>query len=429
MTQPPKRMHRLDPLNRRNRLHRRALLAGAILLGAGIPLLPGCGGRETENTKTTLLPPMTFARSWRTDLHFHREHATELHMRGDMLISYASNGTAYLLRRNDGLLLHSDTVPGGDFRLRPPVVLGDRIIYPTTTMMEVFDTGGKHIRSINLGGAIRSRAVGERSFLYVGTDTGTGAGRISKFDLNAGSDTPVWQLQTYHGGIEAAPAVQSNIVFAASNDGLVYAVSADSRAPVWPLVSQNTPDYVFNARAPVVADLVADETGLFVCTLDGRMYCLNLLSGQIKWQYFGGGPLENPPVLSVDSVYLLDPKHGLVAMDKVNPAPSAYNRTPRWSIKDAAQFLAQDDRNVFLRRQDNTIVAVDKSTGTEQFRAKRKDLRVFANNRRDGVVYAATSEGVIVSIRAVYDAGTMGVFVMAPADPHLLAGETLADAR
>jgi outer membrane protein assembly factor BamB len=394
------------------RFYPQVLLILTALTMTSIGAIGGCAPKPPPPPQTVLLKPMSFARQWRTTLSLKNDELTDLFLRDELLLGYTKNGLSYQIRRGDGLLSHADAVPGGDFRLRPPVVLKDLVVYPTTTDIEVFDLAGIHQRTIGLGAAIRSGAIGDRTFVFIGTDTGAGAGRISKYDMAAPVSSPVWQLQSYHGGIVSAPTAHGGILYAASDDGLVYAVSIETRDPIWPLHEQNVPPNVFNARAAVVGDLQSDDNGVYIPTLDGRLYCLNLNSGLIRWQYFAGGPLQTGPVLSVDTVYQIDPKRGLVALDKLDTAAAGYNRNPRWARRDAVQFLSQDDRNTFLRLRDNTIIALDKQTGQEQFRTHRAGLAVFATNPRDGTIYAASKSGEVLAIRPVYQAGTMGELVL-----------------
>ena len=62
-------------------------------------------------------------------------------------------------------------------------------------------------------------------------------GRIVNLDL-AGSQyqaaSKIWDLQT-RAGITSTPAIQQGLLYAADDAGNIYAINADTRAPVWPL--------------------------------------------------------------------------------------------------------------------------------------------------------------------------------------------------
>ncbi len=130
-----------------------------------------------------------------------------------------------MLDRVTGLTQHVTKVPGGDYRLHAPVVFKERIVYPTTTNLEIYDSNGIEVRTIPVHAAIRSDAVGDPGYVYVPTDV-PGGGRLLKIEAVGRIDNPAWALQTYHGGIAGAPAFHSGVIYMASEDGQVYAVSS-----------------------------------------------------------------------------------------------------------------------------------------------------------------------------------------------------------
>jgi outer membrane protein assembly factor BamB len=113
-------------------------------------------------------------------------------------------------------------------------------------------------------------------------------------------------------------------------------------------------------------------------------------------------------------VYQYVPGTGLVALPK---AEGEFNRKPRWVAEDATQFLAQDDRNAYVRTKDNRIAARDKRTGEVRFTSQRRDFTVFGTNpKEDGIVYAGTKGGRVVAIRPVLKPGSVGEVVMVGSD-------------
>ena len=226
--------------------------------------------------------------------------------------------------------------------------------------------------------------------------------------------------------VSAGPAIFNDSVFAASEDGSVTAVASDNREPLWPLA-----DGVFKTGGAIYGDLAADESGVFVASSDSKLYCLNRANGKIRWQYFAGTALSSGPVITKDLVFQMVPGKGLVAIDKVegsNKAKApAYNRQPRWVIGNATQFLAEDEKFVFVRRSDNTILAVDKVDGHLVFTSKRKEFRAFGVNTKDSTIYAATKDGQLIAIQAVTKPGMVGQVVLD--SQRTLATPLFADAH
>jgi outer membrane protein assembly factor BamB len=215
----------------------------------------------------------------------------------------------------------------------------------------------------------------------------------------------VWELMIPHGGLQSTPAVHKDVLYIGGGDGNVYAVAAANREAVWPLK-----DNVFKTEGPIVADLAADETGVYVASTDTRFYCLNGGSGRLKWQYYGGRPLTGDPVVTATQVYLPVPDAGIAAFAK---GDGEYNRRPLWLAVGMSKFLAEDEKHVFLlRAADNVIVAVDKLTGEQLFESTRRDLTVFGSNHApDGTIYAASKTNRVLAIKPVLRPGVVGELV------------------
>jgi hypothetical protein len=394
----------------------------------------GCASKPPAQAAPALVSPPAFVVQWVDDLKIPSPRdnpVTGVFVREDKLFAYTKDGSSYVINRPDGLTIHVDEVPSGAARLHPPVLLKDRLVYPTTTALEVFDPRGVYLRSIPVQGSIASDAVGDgRSSVYVAVEI-PGATRVCRYDMLKLANLPApplgerypieasrynWALQAYHGGIPAAPAFFADVVYVAGEDGLVMAVATEDRNPIWPIDQENTPTQgMFNAMAPVVANLSADDSGLYVPAFDGRLYCINRISGQVKWQWFGNEPLDTPAILMSDTVYIHDPKLGIVAIDKVEPPnipgkPSKphYNRDPRWTSMAIIQVLTQDEHYTYATRKDNSIVALDKKNGESVFASRRNDFTTFATNTKDSTIYAATRDGHIVAIKAVTLPGIVG---------------------
>jgi hypothetical protein len=119
-------------------------------------------------------------------------------------------------------------------------VLGDRIAFPTSTAIKVYDKKGRPQRTVDLDVALRGGAVGQGTRIYVGSDHQNG-GRLLAVNLARNYDMVDWELMTF-GGISSAPAMLQDVIYVGSEDGKVYAVNKD-RTPVWP-----TPGGVFRHR-------------------------------------------------------------------------------------------------------------------------------------------------------------------------------------
>lgn len=399
-----------------------------ILTLAAAALVVGCTPKPAAVAPTVALDAKTFARQWATDLQGGgNTPVTAVYPVENYVFVYRQDGTSTVIDRTNGRLLHIDTPRGGSVRMHRPVLLKDRIVYPTTTYLEVYDVSGRYIPhplrttdesdkpfSQNLTYAIRSDAVGTGKFVFFGADFRS-SGRAVEVDMTRPYVPDVWTLMTPGSSVSAAPALGKDSVFIASEDGKVTAVTIDTRTPVW----SSTNTGMFETFGGVVANLAVDASGLYVASTDTKLYCLHEKTGRVNWQFYAGQPLRTEPALTKDLVYQAIPGRGLAALEKSAPAAvapsSSSNRTPRWIAADAERFLSSDDTYAYVATSDNHIVALDKKTGEPRFSSRRNDFTRFGVNLNgDGMIYVADGNARVMSVRPILRAGSVGELVMVP---------------
>jgi outer membrane protein assembly factor BamB len=415
----------------RPKLHSGLSRAAALCACAALVLLAGgCGGKKRPAAeKAEPLPLQSFARQWATDLQLKRDTLTSLHVREGAIFAYTRQGRVAALGRDTGSIQYWVTVQGGTNKLHPPIVMDQRlsfkraisapkykeaerweiieavpVVFPAVTTLEVYDrTRGTYVSSVDLKAAIRSDAVGANGTVYLG-GAYKGGSRGAALDITQPYVAVRWEVMFPEGSISAAPALHGDTVYFAGENGSVIAVSAADRRPIWPLRGG-----AFQTGGPVVADLGVDDENLYVSSTDTKLYALNNKNGKIRWQYHAGAALRSSPAVTSDTVYQFVAGVGLAALAK---GQGAFDRRPSWVAEDCTQFLAQDERNAYLRRRDGAVVARDKRTGELKFASRRRN-EVFATNtsKEDGVVYAATKQGRVIAIKPVLKPGVVGEVV------------------
>lgn len=430
-----------------------ALAGVAFAIGGGV----GCSADpepEPQPGPVQELPLNSFTRGWSIDLDLDRgqpaktrkqqearDAVTELHVTDDAVYAYTRDGEVASIGRESGALEWTAAVRGPSRFLYPPVpmkgriaiptrtaneTITDPVVFPTGGSLEIYDRFGRLYRSFQTPFAVATPAVGGRGpMLYLGGSFGgsihgsiRGSSRLVALDVTRPNAPAIWELMIPGGTLDGAPAFVEDVVYAASEDGSVYAVNAEDREPVWPIEGA-----VFKTGGRIVCDIVADDSGVYVASTDTKLYALNRNSGRIRWVYYAGRQLRDAPVVTNDMVYQAVPNAGIAAIPK-NEGDT--QRQPRWLIAGARQFLASDARYAYLLNDDRRIIAVDKNTGAIAFQSQRNDLDVYATStRNDGVIYAATKSGWVLSIRPVLKPGGVGELVRAPAR----ATEAVASAR
>jgi len=424
------------------------LLRLATLCAFAAVVAPGGGcakAKKPAPEKAEALPLQSFARQWATDLQLKGDTVTSLHVREGAIFAYTRTGRVAALGRDTGSIQYWVTVKSGGNKLHPPIVMDQRltfkrsisnpkykeadrweaieavpVVFPSVTTLEIYDrVKGTFVASVDLKSAIRSDAVGANGTVYLGGAYRTGA-RGAALDITQPYVAVKWEVMFPEGSISASPALRGDTVYFAGENGSVIAVTAADRRPVWPLSGS-----AFQTGGAIVADLAVDDDTLYVSSTDTKLYALNNKNGKIRWQYHAGAALRTPPAVTSDTVYQFIPGIGLASLAK---AQGAFDRRPTWIAEDCTQFLAQDERNAYLRRRDGAVVARDKKTGQMKFASHRHN-EVFATNtsKEDGVVYAATKAGRILAIKPVLKPGVVGEVVRM--DEQVIGSEAVAAAR
>lgn len=374
-------------------------------------LTAGCAAKSPPVARSAPgpLPTNSFSGKWSTDIDPASGSVAQLYAREDLLFAYTTNGTSYVIARDSGRVLHVHSIAAGLANLHPPVLFKDMIIYTTVNSLEIYDRrSGDFQRTFHLPLAVRSGAAGFRGELFLGADF-PGGGRLVCLDLTRDYVPTRWSLLFPGAAESAAPVVFNDVVYAAGEDGNVAAVSTENREPAWAFG-------FFQTGGPIYADLQVDDTGLYVASADSKLYCINRISGKVKWQYFAGTALKDAPAVTKDLVFQFVSGAGLVALEKGppvvdDPKGPLYDRQPRWIAADATQFLAEDDHYVYVADADGSIAALNKTTGKPEFFTKRKDFVAFANNVKDNIAYAATADHRVVALQSNQTAGTIGEMV------------------
>lgn len=360
----------------------------------------GCQSNSSD-APITELPANTIRTQWTRTLEMKGAEPRDMYISGNDLYVYRSDNLLFRLDRKSGdVKFVTNAAHKGD-KVGAPVTIGDKIIIPADTQLHVLDNRGFRVQTIDLGQPMRSGVVGDDEGLYVGIDAERSFGRIACIELSRPQSPFRWQLLT-GGTVVSTPALYEGVLFAGSDDGKVYAVDSD-RTAVWAIQT-------FNTDGRIHGDLAADANGVYVPSVDSKLYCLDRADGRVKWQYFAGTPLFDSPAATATSVYINVRDKGLACLDK---SEGAYNRQPKWIHKEAKGFLAEDEKLAYLRGKDDTILAVDKNTGELKAQSQRSDLVAFAINTMDGVVYAATDDGKVFSAVAVTKPGQVGEIVLA----------------
>lgn len=377
-------------------------LAVLVVVGCQSPPAPTVENRYVE------IPAGSFAEAWSARLNIDGQVNGVYLLRERVYVTSDTNQMYALTSGGGTVLFVVRTAPPSETP-RPPVALRDKVAVAHGDVIALYDLTGNLVREIRLGTPIRSNLAVFRDYLVFGV-AAAGGGRLSLLDPSKRYVPVLWEVTT--GLVQGAPATFGDLVFAGSDLGRVYACDV-RKSQAW-----NLEGGYFVTDRGVKADLVADDYGVYVASLDTKLYCLDRLTGRIRWVYHAGTPLQAAPVVTADAVYVVHPERGLVALEK--SGPQKY-REAKWEASDVRQVVSTDDQHVYAVRSDNTLLALDKQSGKVKFTGVRNDFTHFATNLQSSTIFAATASGETVAIKPVLRAGTVGTLVAAPSAQDALA--------
>ena len=373
---------------------KRSLAVRAAALAALTLAFAGCASKRSASAAGPLFTAApsvaygTFAEQSRADLQPDAP-LVKLSFVGDTLFGMTDTNRVYALTKTLDLRYIRQIATPGE-QLRTPLALGKEIVFPTTTHLKFYNDAGDPTRTIELPYPITSEVhLDPRGLLIAGTAAKTG-GRVTLIDPQ-NAKMPVRE-DTLIGTVLSAPVGLQGVVYAANDQGKVFAVGPENRS-LWPLATAG-----FQTNRAVSADLVIDDFALYVASTDSVLYALDRTTGRIKWRYMAEIPLSVAPFVTKDRVFLVVPERGVVGLSKTEGGPY---RQPLWTVANATQVLGADDKFMYAVIGNDQIAAVDLVDGSTRFTVTGKfDLFTAGPDQR---LYAATRDGKVVSFaRAAY---------------------------
>lgn len=172
-------------------------------------------------------------------------------------------------------------------------------------------------------------------------------------------------------------------VYFATDEGMVYSLptaGADGPAP--------EPYWVQNTHGPVTAGLTVSGDDLFVASQDGFLYCMDRITGGVKWAAPHETPLLDAPVATAGSVYQFR-TGALWCHDRATGAA-------RWKFQGGARFVLEREGKVLVQKADGSLAELD-ATG-KVVATLGKGGYTYPANTRDDSLYAVSGDGLVIKI-------------------------------
>lgn len=111
------------------------------------------------------------------------------------------------------------------------------------------------------------------------------------------------------------PTYDENRVYAASRNGMVYALDKKDGDKIWGTDLDDEDENDDRRSARLSGGVVVDGDKLFVCSENGYVYALNAENGDLLWKYDMGQEIISAPAVGYDKVFVLSATGQVVALD------------------------------------------------------------------------------------------------------------------
>jgi outer membrane protein assembly factor BamB len=193
-----------------------------------------------------------------------------------------------------------------------------------------------------------------------------GPGHAGVFPAASGSYGGIaWRLQT-GGPVRSSPIVTDGVVYVGSNDGTVYAVTADRGVPRWK----------YDAGSPVSSTPAVTGSLVVVSAVDGSIHAIAKATGRrvwrtptgpdakLDWGYESGDVWTSSPTVVDGAVLVGSGDGGLYSLDLATGKV-------RWRAATGGRVRSSptvSGNRVIVGSYDGKVYAFDRATGKEQWR-------------------------------------------------------------
>jgi hypothetical protein len=343
-------------------------------------LLAPLAAAQSDYISATCLNQVGLVRYWQLKLPLEADQTVNrAYLVDDQIYACTEDGFVYAVHADTGAIRWMREVSRSGYPVRRPCHAGERTIFSTPTALIEFDrlTGDGIVRR-DLHFPCGTAPVSDGARVFVGgLDR-----RLYTFDVQ--TLLPSWKVGV-DSPITSTPVIYNEHAYFATDRNIYGCTAADKRL-LWRTTTFGT----------VVADLVADENGVYVANRDQSLYLLDLAFGQIRWRARFGSPLEEAPVITPSVAFQFSASDGLTA---VNTASIGEQIRTFWVMRDGRSALTADEKSVYVLTRDEHLVQVGLTTGDVTSSISVSGFSIPIPAPLENTIYLASIDGHLFCAR------------------------------
>lgn len=222
---------------------------------------------------------------------------------------------------------------------------------------EPLNVSFEEVWTFESGGEIWGAVTISQGIVYFGSDDGV------FYALDAESGNKAWTFETGF-MIRSRPAVTEGSVFFTDDDNALYRLDAQSGKKLWRSELSDSgvrlDDWDYLQSSPLVVDGV-----VYVGSADTRVYAVDVATGEILWQYQTRDRVRSSPALADGVVYVGSWDGRVYALDAATGEEIwNFNTTgPKWHSVQPSPIVV--DGVVYIGSRNPAVYALDAQTGEE----------------------------------------------------------------
>jgi probable HAF family extracellular repeat protein len=244
-------------------------------------------------------------------------------------------------------------------------------------MLDVTNVAGLTVDwSAPTGGSVFSSPAVDDGVVYAASTDG------QLYALSAANGKQLWATKIGGNDLFSSPAVAGGRVFVGSDDDSVYALDAASGNVLW----------TFATGGDVVAPPAVEAGVVYVGSWDANLYALDAATGRLLWSQNVGYPVRSAAAVAngavyvgTDDLYAFDAPSGRLLWAAAIPTSS-------WSVDAPA---AVSNNLVLAGADDGTLYAVDASSGNVVWSAATKSTITGAPAVDGSLAYVGSTDGYL----------------------------------
>lgn len=297
-------------------------------------------------------------------------------------------GTVFALQAEMGLLRWAEQIGSHHETILPPRgVVADGadgpVIVASTTAIRVMDRiRGDVLATLRVPYPLGGAVVGVGRRLYFGGSDARFYSLIWSRE-GGGAWRREWEVMA-GGAVQAAPVyLDDGRMIYANLKGAVVCFHTEDKALDW----------MYETGAAVVGDPAADQSGVYVASMDRSLYKLDIETGEVLWRARCERPLNTGPALRLHTVYQYVEGAGLLALD-------AHSGREMWRQAEGRRFLASSGLRDYLWVGDDRVEAVHHETGKTIASARTNAPCIPLTNTISDAVYLVGRDGRVLCARS-----------------------------